>query len=75
MMLTIRLNRDQENAVDLLAKSRGESKSEFVRGLIDKAASGMSGSGSVFQEIREFRKTVQVHGDLDIRALINEGRP
>jgi hypothetical protein len=35
MMLTIRLNRDQENAVDLLAKSRGESKSEFLRGLIE----------------------------------------
>ena len=74
-MLTIRLSRDQENAVDLLAKSRGESKSEFVRGLIDKAASGMSDSGSFFQEIREFRKTVQVRGDLDIRALIEAGRP
>lgn len=74
-MLTIRLNRDQENAVELMAKSRGESKSEFVRGLIDKAVSGTGDSGMVFQDIREFRRTVKVGGKLDIRALIEAGRP
>ena len=74
-MLTIRLNQGQEHAVDLLAKTHNQSKSEFVRGLIDHAIDEMSHPASIFQNIREFSKTVTVKKPLDIKALIEDGRP
>ncbi len=74
-MLTIRLNQEQERAVDLLAKTHNQTKSEFVRGLIDNAIGEMRHPASVFQEIREFSKTVKVKAPLDIKALIEDGRP
>lgn len=73
-MLTIRLQRDQETALDILARSRGESKSQFVRRLIDGAIKGSAGAESVFEDIREFRKTVKPRRPVDIKALLEEGR-
>jgi len=73
-MLTVRLNRNQENAVQVLAKSRGESKSEFVRGLIDEAVKTVTDSGGVFADIRKCSQKVHIGKALDIRAMIADGR-
>ncbi|MFM9912482.1 MAG: hypothetical protein ACKVN9_03005 [Methylophilaceae bacterium] len=73
-MLTIRLNHDQEKSIDWLAKTHNQSKSEFVRSLIDNAIGQMRNPAPVFQSIREFSKTITANKPIDIKALIEEDR-
>ena len=72
-MLTIRLDPDQEKELALLAKEKGASKSEFVRGLISQAITQQrSDPALIVNDILAFRKRIK--GKINIRELIEAGR-
>jgi predicted DNA-binding protein len=74
-MLTIRLDDHLENELQLMAARAGESKSAFVRHLIENAANALQDDPAmVVDDILQFRQGIRLKHTIDIRALIEAGR-
>lgn len=74
-MLTLRLDTEQERALEVLARQKGLSKSALVRELITAALSEQrQDPRALVESIIALRENIRLKKPIDVRALIEEGR-
>lgn len=74
-MLTLRLDTEQERALEVLARQKGVSKSALVRGLITAALSEQrQDPRALVESIITLRESIRLKKPIDVRTLIEEGR-
>lgn len=74
-MLTLRLDTEQERALQALARQKGLSKSALVRELITAALSEQhKDPRALVKSIINLRENIRLRKPIDVRTLIEEGR-
>ena len=74
-MLTLRLDTEQERALEVLARQKGVSKSALVRELITAALSEQrQDPRALVESIIALRESIRLKKPIDVRTLIEEGR-
>lgn len=74
-MLTLRLDTEQERALEVLARQKGLSKSALVRELITAALSEQrQDPRALVESIIALRESIRLKKPINVRALMEEGR-